>query len=278
MHRSVSLVSRSGEEPQLAAGLRLAWMLARRDLRNRYASSYAGAAWNIGVPLLYSLINVIVFSVLMNGRMGAHYSNVPFSLFYFVPFSLWMVFAEVLGRSTTILRQYQYLITKIAFPSWVLPLVPLASALIGQAVVLLFVVGLSLHWHVPMAESAWVFLPIWLIALVFTLGLAYAVAALAAYVPDMVQIVPVGTTILFWLTPIVYPATLIEEHAPPWLRSLVVDFNPFTWLVELARNAVFGDGSISWSAIAAMGVAAVLIFTGGSALFRKLQPGFADVI
>lgn len=52
------------------SGIRLAWMLAKRDVKNRYANSYAGLAWSVGVPLLYSIINVMVFSILMKGRMG----------------------------------------------------------------------------------------------------------------------------------------------------------------------------------------------------------------
>ncbi|MGB5277655.1 MAG: hypothetical protein WBP02_10855, partial [Gammaproteobacteria bacterium] len=99
-------------------------MLIKRDLKNRYASSYAGMAWNIVVPLLNAIIYVIVFSILMKGRMGSYYSDIPFALFYFVPFSLWTVFADVVGRSPGILKEYAYLINKIAFPSWVLPLVP----------------------------------------------------------------------------------------------------------------------------------------------------------
>ncbi|EOA2940439.1 ABC transporter permease, partial [Yersinia enterocolitica] len=114
-----------------------AWMLAKRDLKNRYASSYAGIAWNIGVPLLYAIINVVVFSILMSGRMGARYGDVPFALFYFVPLSLWALFSDVVGRSTGILREYGYLINKIAFPFWVLPLVPLASALLSQGILMI---------------------------------------------------------------------------------------------------------------------------------------------
>ena len=146
-------------------GLGLTWMLAKRDLQNRYASSYAGVAWNVGVPLLYSLINVVVFSILMTGRMGERYGNVPFALFYFVPFSLWAVFAEVVGRSPGILREYAYLINKIAFPAWVLPLIPLASALLSQAIILALTAGLMRYMHVPLAPTAWVYLLLWLIAL-----------------------------------------------------------------------------------------------------------------
>ena len=122
---------------QAAESLRLLYALAWRDIRNRYASSYAGIAWNIGVPLLYAIINVIVFSILMSGRMGARYGDIPFALFYFVPLTLWAFFSDVVVRSTGILREYSYLINKIAFPFWILPLVPIASALLSQGILLI---------------------------------------------------------------------------------------------------------------------------------------------
>jgi lipopolysaccharide transport system permease protein len=259
-------------------GLGLTWMLAKRDLQNRYASSYAGVAWNIGVPLLYSLINVVVFSILMTGRMGDRYGNVPFALFYFVPFSLWAVFAEVVGRSPAILREYAYLINKIAFPAWVLPLIPFASALLSQAIILALTAGLMVYLHVPLAPTAWVYLPIWLIALALTLGVAYVVAALAVYVPDLAQAVPVSITILFWLTPILYPATLVEDHGALWIRNIIMDYNPFYYLVDLSRHAVFGGAALAWHALAVMALVAAAALAGGLAVFRKLQPGFADVI
>lgn len=269
---------RSKSNDGLIKGIGLAWMLAKRDLKNRYASSYAGVAWNIGVPLLYSLINVTVFSILMTGRMGARYGDVPFALFYFVPFSLWTVFADVVGRSTSILREYSYLINKIAFPSWVVPVVPLASALLSQAIILLITLGLMVHLNVPPASTAAIFLPIWLISLVITLGMAYAVSALAVYVPDLVQAIPVCITILFWLTPILYPATLVEDHGAIWVRNIIMYYNPFYYLVELSRHAVFGSSAVSWESIGAMSIVASLTFAAGLFVFRKLQPGFADVI
>jgi lipopolysaccharide transport system permease protein len=259
-------------------GLVFAWMLAKRDLKNRYASSYAGVAWNIGVPLLYALINVIVFSILMTGRMGARYGDIPFALFYFVPFSLWAVFSEVVGRSPGVLKEYGYLINKIAFPSWVLPLVPLASALLSQAIILLLTCGMMWHLGIPPANTAGVFLLIWLISLVFTIGISYAVSALSVYVPDLAQATPVCINIVFWLTPILYPATLVEDGGALWVRNIIMNFNPFYYLVELSRHAVFGSAAVSWEVIGAMSLVASLTFAAGLFVFRKLQPGFADVI
>lgn len=253
-------------------------MLAKRDLKNRYASSYAGIAWNIGVPLLYSLINVLVFSVLMTGRMGERYGDIPFALFYFVPFSLWTVFSEVVGRSPTILKDYSYLINKIAFPAWVLPLVPLASALLSQVIILCITLGIMLSSNVAIAKSAWVFLVIWALWLALTLGIAYAVAAFSVYVPDLLQAVPVCVNILFWLTPILYSAKLVEDSGAGWLRNIIMTFNPFTYLVEFSRHAVFGSAVISWNTIGVLCVVCASSLAVGLFIFRRLQPGFADII
>lgn len=269
---------RNNRNEGLKTGLGLAWMLAKRDLKNRYASSYAGIAWNVGVPLLYSLINVVVFSILMSGRMGARYGDVPFSVFYFVPFSLWSLFAEVTGRSTGILREYAYLINKIAFPAWVLPMVPFASALLGQGIILVFTVGLLIALNVTVASTAWMYLLVWAIVIVLTLGVAYAVSALAVYIPDLAQAVPVVVTILFWLTPILYSATLVEAHGAMWVRNVIMNYNPFYHIVDLSRHAVFGGGGIELQTFGTMALVAVATLAVGALVFRKLRPGFADVL
>ena len=258
--------------------LSLAWMLAKRDLLNRYAGSYAGVFWTIGVPLVYALINVVVFSTLMSGRMGARYGDIPFALFYFIPFSLWILFSEVVGRSTGILREYRYLVSKIAFPFWVLPLIPLASALLSQAIILLLAFGLMLHYGINMGDTAAIYLLVWIACLLLTLGVAYAVAALSVYIPDLGQIVPVVVNILFWLTPILYPATLVEEHGALWVRKLIMDWNPFYYLTEISRHAVFATAEVDWLTLVLLLLLGAGTLIAGFALFRRLKSGFADVL
>ncbi|MBF7728995.1 ABC transporter permease [Pseudomonas sp. N040] len=258
--------------------LSLAWMLAKRDLLNRYAGSYAGVFWTIGVPLLYAIINVVVFSTLMSGRMGARYGDIPFALFYFLPFSLWSLFSEVVGRSTGILREYRYLVSKIAFPFWVLPLVPLASALLSQVIILLLAGGLMAYNGLTLGDMAAVYLLAWLACVLITLGIAYAVSALSVYIPDLTQIVPVVLNILFWLTPILYPATLVEEHGALWLRRLIMDCNPFYYLTEISRHAVFATAPVDWPALAVLLALGITLLVAGFALFRRLKSGFADVL
>ena len=258
--------------------LGLAWMLARRDLKNRYATNYAGIAWNILVPLLYAMINVIVFSILMKGRMGERYGDIPFALFYFVPFALWAFFAEMTGRSTSILREYGFLINKIAFPYWVLPLVPLGSALLNQFILFCIVGVLLVGQGVAPAAGAGLFVVVWLISIVLTVGLAYGLSALAVYVPDLSQIVPVCVNILFWLTPILYPATLVENDGPLWVRKLIMDYNPFSYIVEMSRHSMFGTAEVPMAALGGLALLALVVLGLGLLVFRKLKSGFADVL
>lgn len=262
----------------LQADLKLAWELARRDLRHRYASSYGGFVWNIGVPLLYAVINVLVFSLLLEGRLGLDYQSVPFAVFYFIPYTLWILFMEVSSRSTSILKEYSYLINKIAFPVWVLPLVSFASALLTQIIVMAICAGLLVYHGVTPGDQIVAFALIWLLGIIYTLAAAYSIAALSVYIPDLVQVVPVWLTISFWLTPILYPTSLVLERAAPWFQIVVTELNPFYYLVELARGAVLGTELFSWSACFASLLFAVCTLLLSAYIFKRLQPGFADVL
>lgn len=262
----------------LTNGFRLAWILARQDLTSRYAGSYAGFFWNIGVPLFNAIILATIFSILMGGRLGLDYGNAPFVMFYFVAFSLWMVFNEVVSRSTGILKEYSYLINKIAFPFWVLPMIPLASAILGQVIVLLIITALTYYLDISIASTAYMYVLIWFISILFTIGVAYAVSAISVYFPDMSQIVPLLLNVLFWMTPILYPPSLIKQHAPIWLEQIIININPFYYISEYSRYALLSGAEIPGVNILFLFavVSAVLVF--GIYTFHKLKPGFADVI
>lgn len=262
----------------LTHGLRLAWVLGRRDLRNRYASSLGGAAWLVGLPLLYSFINVFVFSILMSGKMGERYGDVPFALFYFSAFSVWTVFSEVTGRSTGLLREYSFLINKIAFPVWVLPLIAFASALLTQFVVLIITAGLMIWYSHPPSTHLWLYILVWICTVLMTMGIAYGVASVSVFIPDMAQVVPVCLSILFFLTPILYPPTLVEQGATGLSRKILMDWNPFFYLIEAARAALLGVGPFPWHYLLYAGSFSVAAAIAGTFLFSRLRKGFADVL
>lgn len=252
--------------------------LARRDMITRYAGSFGGMFWHIGVPIIYTFINVMVFSMLMSGRMGDRYGGVPFVLFYLVPFSLWSFFSEVTLRSTNILREYSYLINKIAFPYWILPVIPIAGALLNQ-IVILMAVGIMLSYHgFTLGDSAYIYLILWFICCCFALGVSYAVSAMSVYIPDLSQIVPIFVNVLFWLTPILYSPALVMEKGPQWVQNVILHYNPFFYLVEMARDAVLGTASLVPAHLVLLLALSLVCLLGGLFVFAKLKAGFADVV
>lgn len=261
-----------------SASLGLIWLLAKRDLKTRYATSYGGISWNIGVPLLNAVTTVLVFSILMAGRMGDQYGGVSFPLFFFVPFILWMVFTDIISGSTGVLKQHGYLITKIAFPTWILPLVPFVSALLNQIILLIIVAGMFTYYgFMPTSTVGWIF-PLWILCVIFGIGIAYMVAAVAVYITDVVQAVPVFLNIAFWLTPILYPPSLVEGTSSSFVRGLIMDYNPMYYFVEITRRLAFIEAPIPWQTFGKLSVLSFATLGLGLFVYHRLKPGFADVV
>jgi lipopolysaccharide transport system permease protein len=79
--------------------------------------------------------------------------------------------------------------------------------------------------------------------------------------------------ILMYLTPILYPLTLVPVDLQPWVAA-----NPFSWLVGRLRDCLLeGRLALEWGDAVAVG-AALLVFTGGRWVFRRLAPQFEDFV
>ncbi|HVR37510.1 MAG TPA: ABC transporter permease, partial [Thermoanaerobaculia bacterium] len=114
------------------------------------------------------------------------------------------------------------------------------------------------------------FLPLSLLVLaIFTFGLSLALSAIAVYFLDLREMYTVALTALMYLTPIIYPASII-----PVRFKAFIQLNPFTYMVAIVRTPVF-EGTLpspnELGIASALAIASVIM---GWAIFRRLSRGF----
>jgi len=114
-----------------------------------------------------------------------------------------------------------------------------------------------------------------LVQLVFTAGLALALAALAAHFRDIRDILANVLTLWFFATPIIYP----------WFQPNVQKFrtlfnvNLFTHLAVSYQEILFFNGPIGhWRWLVALGAYSIVQFLAAYWLFDRLRDSFAEVV
>lgn len=247
----------------------LLYFLAWRDVKVRYAQAAIGAAWALLQPILMMVIFALFF-----GRLAKLPSDgLPYALFAFTGLVPWTFFSNAVGSATQSLVNNVNLITKVYFPRITLPLGSILSWLpdLGIAaavlVVLLPLYGLWPHWTV-------VFLPaIAFLAVLAAAAVSVGLAALNVKYRDVRYAVPFLLQVWLFVTPVVYPASLVPQHLRP-----VLALNPMTGVVEGFRWSVMGHVSAPWSLLIVSTTTTLVVLLVGTAYFRRVEQEFADVI
>src|SRR5690606_34126261 len=183
----------------------------------------------------------------------------------------WFAFADAIGRSSGLLLEKAPLITKVMFPVQIIPavgtLVPYLVHGIGFGLFLLYL-AFAGHFSVM-----WLMLPVeFVLQFLFTLGLVAILSALCVFLRDIQQMVALVITTWFFMTPIIYPITLIPE----WLRPMLL-LNPMHSFVQLYREIVLLD-TFTMLNLQIVAVAAVLSYCLGGWLFMRIRHAFRDVL
>ncbi|MEE8522539.1 MAG: ABC transporter permease [Thermoanaerobaculia bacterium] len=246
--------------------------LVKRDFQGRYAGSLLGFLWPFLLPVWQLVLFTFVFSTVMKISLVGERTG-SFGIFLFAGLLPWMAVNEGVTRSATAVTDNADLVRHSSFRSEVLVLTVVLGGVIQQVIAAaVFTAILAFRGELTPGS-----LPLLLVALplqvAITLGLGLIVCCVHTIFRDVAQVVGLVMMGWFYLTPIVYPLSLVPEDFQGWLR-----WNPLTALVGLYRQAFLG-GSGDWleGALWLTVVAAVLL-GAGLGLFRRLQSTFADEI
>lgn len=243
----------------------------RRELFARYLGSVSGLAWAFVHPLaLLAVYHFVFTTVFRTGPMNGK----SFLVFVAVALWPWLAAQEALQRGTVSIAGYAGLIRKVAFPHELIVYSSVAATLVLQFIgYLVVLVVLALFGEPVRFEGLLLALPLWIVLALAVTGLALALSALQVFIKDVEHILMPVLMILMYLTPILYPLSLVPDSVKPWVAA-----NPFGYLVDRLRDALLdGRLAMGWGDAAAV-VVALALFAGGRWMFLRLSPHFEDFV
>lgn len=244
----------------------------QRDLAARFTGSALGLFWAFLQPLTLVAIYWFVFSYMVRLGGGAHYPE--FLVAGLLP---WLAISEGVMRSTTALLDNAPLVRKLPLNARLLVLVPNVSAMVFQCVgTAIFVAFLIVRGNAPRA--------IWLLPLALALqfalqaGLGLVLAVAHVFFRDVTHVVGFVLSVVFYLSPILYPATGRFEAIFAW--------NPLTPLLGLYRRALLagipGEAALTsippFASFVLLTSAAAGALAVGSSVLRRTQSDLVDLI
>ena len=255
--------------------------MAGSTLKKFYGGAGFGWGWSVVKPLIFILIYWFTMNIGIRGNKpittdgGA---QVPYIVWMVPGVICWFVFSDVLGQGVVCIRKNSHLVNKTVFPLATIPVFNVMSYfvthmfLIAIGVVIHYVNGYSLDLH--FLQIFW-YVPLFFL---FSCVVTTFVSTLAVISRDFEQFVKAIMNIFFWLTPILWQTTKIEEQSK--IVVLIFKLNPFYYFVSGYRSMFLGEG---WFWDRPYYLLFIVVFTLVAALitnslFKKLSPEFADVL
>ena len=228
-------VSAISELKELGKYRYLLGQLIRRDILTRYKRSALGVAWTMLNPLGTMLILTFVFSNFFKSALP----NYP--VYILSGLLVWNFFSQGTNAAISGLVWGGTLLKRIYIPSSVFGVSAIGTALVNLVLSLVPLVIVILVTGAPFFTSM-AFLPVSILLITaFTLGFGLFISSLAVFFPDVAEMYQVLLTAWMYLTPIIYPESLIPEK---WLPLYKI--NPMYWMVKMFRLPIFEGRLPTW--------------------------------
>ena len=194
---------------------------SRSELREQHFDSIFGQLWLVLNPLMLSAVYFLLIVIIGGSGGSIRYGHLTASLFLFY------LVSNSLSGGVKSVTAGQRLILNTAFPLMMLPISATVIAFFKFIPTLLVfmimrtLLGLPFGW-----EMLWS-IPIILIALIFSLGVAILISTVNVYFRDIASFLPYLTRTFLYLSPILYEASALK----PEFRVFQY-FNPLFSILE----------------------------------------------
>lgn len=257
---------------ELYSNKTLIWNLSKNDFKTKYAGSYLGVIWAFVQPIVTVLVYWFVFQV---GFKTAPIEDFPYVLWLICGLVPWFFFSDSILNSTNSMLEYSYLVKKVVFKISILPIIKIISALFVHLFFIVFTLVLFMGYGYKLDIYTLQVIYYTVCTFVLVLALSYATCSIVIFFRDFGQIINILLQIGVWMTPIMWPYTMISEGYR-WILKV----NPMYYIVEGYRDSLinkvwfwerFNQTIYFWVLTSA-------IFVIGTVIFKRLKVHFADVL
>ena len=226
--------------------------------------------WPFITPAIMLTIYYLAFGVILNLRNLS--SDTNYALEMFCGMAIFNIFAETVNTSAYSLTSQANLVKKAVFDLEVIPLATVGCAVISGLFYLAVVLTAAICGG-GVSAGLWKLPPLFLAYIFFCAGCAFLVSSLSVFLSDLPMLLPLITQALFFLTPIIYPRSIVPENL-----LLIVDLNPLSAFVCSMRSSILGTGVVTPLKMLYPFILCLASFLLGYAFFTKTKKGFPDVL
>ncbi|MGB4948289.1 MAG: ABC transporter permease [Candidatus Competibacter denitrificans] len=205
-------------------------LIIENILKSRYKRSTLGIFWMLLNPLLQTIVLTIAFGTMFK-------SSLPnYAVYLLCGLLIWNYITQTTQYAMVSMTQGGGLLRRIYIPRATYIVASTGNGLINLLVSIASLAIIIFFLNHPITLS-WFFLPISILILtMFTLGFALLLSTAAVFFNDTVDIYQVLTQALFFLTPIMYPPSILPTEIGKYLI-----WNPIIPLIDIFRIPIYNN-------------------------------------
>jgi len=245
----------------------IAIVLLQKDLKVRYKNTVFGYLWSVGHPLAFALVYYVAFKIVMRIQVE------DYVLFLISGLFPWQWFSNSMHASPGIFLANWTIIKKINFSRNLLPFTLVLQDMIHY-ILSIPVIVLFLFVYGKRPYLSWIYgIPVLLlIQFAMTYGICLLISSVNLFFRDLERLTIISLTLVFYITPIIYPETMIPDRF-----KALLSLNPFAYLIVNWRN-LYIHGTIEPLCIGISLIYSLLFICAGQTVYKKLSWRFAEVL
>lgn len=239
------------------------------DIKARYAGSFFGLAWSVLYPVLFLGCYAIIYLYVFKIRFAVLNSQEYVVLIFcgLIPF---ISVNDAMASGTPCVVSNVNLMKNTLFP---IEFVPVKTVFSGQTTYLagMIMVLAALGFIGKLTLWAPFFILLWMLQLMFNIGLVWFLSSLNVVFRDLQTIINILIIILMMISPIAYPVSMVPDNLRPFLQ-----INPLYYIISSYQDVLMFGRFPRLTIFVPFVVMSLASFILGYWFFIKMKRVFAD--